>query len=503
MKYKNYINALLAAAVISGSVACTKKDLDRFPSNSIELGKSFQNMTDAKAWNDGFYASFRGRVAGAMIHVLDVQADQLNATVDYGNNLGAEHRMDNSFLSDNGTIAGHWSSYYGAITNLNIAIKGFPTIPIANATEQTTMNNYKGDAHFLRAYYYFNLVKRYAKAYNAATAATDLAVPLVLEYDVNARPARNTVKQIYDQIFLDITTAKSLITRTGAQGSKRITTDAITALEARVKLYTLDYTGAKAAADALIASAKYPLYTTAANVKAMWRTDIMGENILTSNVTTAQETIGTNGIYLGYRAADNRYRPNFIPSMWVINKYDDADFRKFVYFDSTFTVNFTTLSAGRNIFLINKYPGNPALQTSAVTNYMHFPQIFRIAEMYLISAEAGSKGDAAAQADGLLKLNAVRQARGLAAVNVSGAALMQEVKDERFRELAFEGFRLDDLKRWGDPIQRSAPQNTLVIVTNNPSFHQLNVPANDNRFTWAVPFRDMETNPNLSQNPGW
>jgi starch-binding outer membrane protein, SusD/RagB family len=41
--------------------------------------------------------------------------------------------------------------------------------------------------------------------------------------------------------------------------------------------------------------------------------------------------------------------------------------------------------------VINKYPGNPALFTAASTNYQHKPKVFRVAEMYLIAAEADAQ----------------------------------------------------------------------------------------------------------------
>ena len=81
-----------------------------------------------------------------------------------------------------------------------------------------------------------------------------------------------------------------------------------------------------------------------------------------------------------------------------------------------------------SFWCINKYPGNPALFTAASTNYMHKPKIFRIAEVYLISAEAAAQTPAT-EAAALTTLNLLRVARGATAlVGLTGTALMDAIK---------------------------------------------------------------------------
>jgi hypothetical protein len=157
-----------------------------------------------------------------------------------------------------------------------------------------------------------------------------------------------------------------------------------------------------------------------------------------------------------------------------------------------------------DIYCINKFPGNPTLFTAATTNYMQKPKVFRVAEMYLISAEAAAQSTAT-EAAGLATLNQLRTARGLAALTgVTGTALMNAIKDEWVREMLCEGTRLDDLKRWKMGVVRKTPQNT-DLITPGADFEQKNVPAGDNKFVWGIPANDMTTNPSLvgQQNPGW
>lgn len=482
--------------------SCTKK-LDRFPYSSIELSQSFKTVTDAKTWNNGLYSNLRGRVYGIYTFSTDVQADQLNASLEFGNRNGSPHRWE-GFLADDYTIRDTWSGYYYAITNLNIAIDGFETIEPQNATETAALNRYKGDSYLARAYYYHRLVLRWAKPYEPATASSDPAVPLVLTYDVYARPERATVQQIYDQILSDIAQAKTLLAETGFTATRtgRFNKDAVTALEARVKLDMHDWPGAKAAADALITGGNYPLITTQDGLASMWEEDMAQEVIYQLKAIAPNELANTNSIYLGLVAQTGKFTPDFIPSQWVVDMYEDNDIRKPVYFDQkTLTIQGNDYPG---IYLVNKYPGNPALFTGANTNYQHAPKIFRVAEMYLISAEAGARAGAGTEGAALITLNQLRDARGLDALNgLTGAPLMQAIKDERFRELAFEGFRLDDLKRWHEGFQRKDPQN-MDVITPGQFFQTLAISADADKFVWGLPTNDITINLNLRpQNQGW
>ena len=488
----------LITAVMGLSLITSCKKLDLFPANGISLDQAFTSVNDAKAWDNGIYSTFRSRQYGIYMFSTDIQADQLNAGLDFGNRNGNPHRWD-TFLSDDYTIRDTWSGYYYAIRDVNVALGGYPTVPTPTPADVTAMNVYKGNAYFARAYYYFQLVNRFAKAYNPLTAATDLGVPLVLTYDVNARPARASVAAVYTQIQTDLGQAKTLLAGiTGAQGANTFTIDAVNALDARVKLFKHDWAGAYTAANALITSAKYPLYTTATGLTNYWLNDAKQEDIMQCLVIKPNELPNTNSVYLGLIPATSRFTPDFIPSQWVVDAYAAADLRKGVYFASK---PCTIQGASYTLTLVNKYAGNQTLFTGATTNYAQAPKVFRIAEMYLIAAEAAANNGSDANA--IAALDALRAARGLAGASSSGAQLKQDIKDERFRELAFEGFRLDDLKRWNLGFTRSAPQNLNTITVAASNYNVLSIAAGNNKFVWGIPANDITINTNLEQNTGW
>ena len=489
------LSSLIVAASLNG---CKKTDL--FPLNSIEQSQAFKTVQDAKAWDGGLNNTFRFRFYGPYATATDIQADQLNASLDFGNRNGTLHRWGPPLLADDGAFSTQWSGYYGGLTNVNIAIAGYETIPTTTPAQVTELNTYKGNAYFFRAHYYHKLITRFAKPYNAATANTDLGVPLILTFDVNAQPARATVQAVYNQILADIATAKTLLAaRAGSQGANRPTIDVVTALEARVKLDMKDYAGAYAAANSLITSNRYPLYTTAAGLKSYWHNDAKQESIMQIFISRPNELPNTNAVYLGLIPASGKWAPDFIPSRWVVDTYADSDLRKAVYFEAKNVIMQGIDFPGT--FLVNKYPGNPVYFTGANTNYVHEPKAFRIAEMYLIAAEAGATNSTNV-AGATTALNALRVARGLLPVIATGQALIDAVREERFRELAFEGFRLNDLMRYGQGFTRRDPQN-INALTTGADFSSLSIDAANNQFVWAIPTLDVTVNPNIVQNPGW
>jgi hypothetical protein len=493
-------NIIIIVCLIVGISSC---DLDRYPFNAIEQTQAFKTVKDATAFNNALYANLRGRVYGIYLLSPDIQSDLLHASLDFGNLQGAVYRWD--FVDTDNEIRDTWLGYYSALANVNNFLDNVDKIALTTASAEETaeerelLNNYVGEAHFLRAYYYYQLVKRYAKDYEPATAATDLGVPLVLHFNLNEQPSRATVEEVYGQIISDLTTAKSLITTEGVLGSYRITKDCITALEASIYLTTHKYQNAVTAANTLITGGKYPLVNSVTELLNIWHADAIDETIFLLFASQPTELGNANSVYLGFSSASQKYTPNFIPEQWVVDLFDDADFRKSVYLDKKpIYIGGNDYS---NIYLLNKYPGNPALFTSAVSNYQHKPKIFRIAEIHLIKAEAlaWSGNDASA----LAALNELRAHRGLPYLNnISGDVLKEEIQNERTRELLAEGTRLDDLKRWKLGLKRDTPQNVSVVI---PVAVNLEKTANDNKFVWAIPSRDMTTNPNLEgqQNPGW
>lgn len=490
-KIKLSIGALSLLIIAS----CNKSQLNLNPSNEIALNESFEQTSDAQKWDGGMYASLRGATYGEYIMATDIQADQLNATTDYGNNYGGQHTWA-GFTADDGYISSEWSTYYSALASINVAIAGYANIKDTTTAGQASLRQYLGDAYLFRAYYYHQLILRWAKAYNPTTASTDLGVPLVLTYNVNLKPARATVAAVYAQILSDINTARGLLDGvSGSVGAITFSKDAAIALSARVKLCMQDWAGAKAAADSLISSGTYPLVTNPTDFQNMWANDAVNESIVQLTCSQPNEAPNAENMYITFNSATGDNDPNYVPALSIVNLYDAADYRLTTYFTKT-TATFSGVQY-TGVYLVTKFPGNPALWTGTYSDYENAPKVFRIAEDYLISAEAAFEAGNTSAAT--TTLNALRVSRGVAAL---GTVTLQNIQDERTRELAFEGFRLDDLKRWNLGFTRSNPQNTAFLIQGNNYLGQTQAAGAD-KFVWGFPTNDINLNPNLVQNHGW
>jgi SusD family. len=495
------INIIIACLGVLWASSC---DVTRYPFNAIEQTQAFQTVDDAASLNNAMYNALRNRIQGIFMFTTDIQADLLHASFAFSNRKGSTYRWD--WIDSDYALRDVWYYYYSALNNVNNFLDNVGKITTKTNEEAAKLTNLTGEAHLLRAYYYHQLVKLYAKDYEPASAATDPGVPLMLSYSITARPPRASVAEVYEQIVKDLAAARSMISTAGQAGSIRITKDCVPALEARVYLSMHRYTEAAASANELINSPLYPLVNTAARLKAIWHTDAVDESIMmlyssSTELTASSSPVAYFDTYSAWSSTTGYYSPDFMPQQWVLDLYEDNDLRKAVYFEEKTVQLSGTLYNG--IKLVNKYPGNPALFTTANnTNYRHKPKVFRVAEAYLVRAEALAWQSAQDATGALAALNTLRAARGLSALSgLTGDALKKAVMDERTREMAFEGTRIDDLKRWGLGFKRGAPQNEDAVLPG-PSL-LMEVAAGNNKLVWGIPSRDLLANENITQNPGW
>lgn len=487
------INILLGLALAAGSFSSC--EMDYFPTNNIEQSKSFTSAADLQKHTDGIYRSLRSSVGGD--GYADMYVDLFHPTVSYGNTYGNLYGI----LQANSSLESEipFQNYYLALNNINNVIQNGASVKSEDPAEQAKINKNLGEAYFMRAFAYSYLVRFYAKDYNAATASTDLGVPLKTEVNVGERLGRSTVQQTYDFILSDLAKVEELwngLDFSNVESYKgspaKLTPDVLTALKARVALDMDNYTEALAQARKLVDGGNYPLITDAADFQTMWMDD-QGSEIIMHFAISQDELPNELSEYTGnYVPAKNQYSPLYIPQKWVIDAYEDADIRKEAYFyDPPLLLN----TPFTGIYMFNKYPRTKEYNASG--NYAHAPILFRISEMYLIAAEAAVKsGDTAAAAQ---YLNALRTARGLTALP---AVTLEDVQAERLREMIGENQRLIDLKRWNLGIVRHAPQNPDAVADNAL---ELNLPAGHDRMVWPIPAYELNTNAALKgqQNPGW
>lgn len=487
---------LIATVTMLGS-GCMKEE---FPKNVIAVDQSVQTVDDVKAWGNGFLTRMRS-LNGSLYHYgVVVQSDLLIPYYNFGNRGGYYYTFTLTSSSDECT--GVYRGSYNAIKNVNFFLEKVEQFSPKDDAEKEEVAKAKGFAFFLRAFCYDRLLRYYCRTEDPSLPG----VALITKYDPNQRSAgRASQAEVYKQVFDDLQQAEALlqsVNLVGKPASPFITTDAVAALRARAYLTKLDYEQAKAAAEAVIGCGRYALETDVIKLKAMWYNDEpSAELIMMSSAQRPDELPGGAGDLFYYDAKFKFYGADWFPSQEVLARYEDKDVRKSIYF-SSLDVNKKEGEGKIKATLVSKYPGAPDLRDDPrIPVAINRPKPFRIAEQYLIAAEASFKLNDEAKAKEYL--NALRTSRGLDASTASGDALWKEIKEERVRELAFEGFRLHDLRRWGDPVVRGTAQTVADKIFDEQICPKgMTFEASDNHFVWPLPVSDVIEG-NLQQNPGY
>lgn len=333
-------------------------------------------------------------------------------------------------------ILDQWQGFYKALMQVNNVYS------IAQGMEDSAMRTKViGECHYFRAYLHLCLVTRFGD------------VPL-MKVNTDDKVSRTSAAEIWQFIYDELGNAISCL-GTPDEGCNYLSADAATALKARVCLYMGKKEEAVRLAESLIADARYGLDS----FEKIFRGGNNKEVIFAfSCLNTDQSKIAISTMFYSYN------HPNsgsyvYAPAGDVMTMYEDGDLRK--------DISITTLD---NLNFINKYPSGQKGTDPVVVS--------RLAEMYLISAEAQGISK------GLNRLNELRQARGLKKVLPgSESEFIEAILDERRKEFLCEGHRWYDLVRTGKAIEKLGIQQYQTLM--------------------PIPAAERQANKNLTQNLGY
>ncbi|MCH5173145.1 MAG: RagB/SusD family nutrient uptake outer membrane protein [Bacteroidales bacterium] len=498
---KSFINILVAAPALFAFASC---NLDLTPSSAIAFSEGeplIQSAANLTAMENGILSSYRAVQNGGYVLPIEFQFDAFNASIDFGNNYGPIHKTDQNFTSSDYDVEDYWSGNYSVIKNYNVFLEAANDV---SADLRAATNLVKGETFFARASSYLNLARAFGKAYNPSTADNDPCVPLVLKYEQNEKPARASVKAVYEAVKSDLDSAAFYLAGVkGAVRSVKPTIDAVNALYARYYIDTQDYAKAAEYAHKIIDSGTYTLASTAAELNADFVNDNGSEAIIQLAISMTEFTGNTFVAWLYAQNDPNveggeSFRPYFLPTKALIESYEPNDIRLACWFDNTVPVLFSGRYYTGDFYTFVKFRGNPALVSSPIRNGRQAPKPFKLSEMYLIAAEAelAAGNSSAATTD----LNALQSARGASTT----IANVDNIRKEWFKETVGEGLRMSCLKRWGVGFSgRAAQDGAINVVQNGTYFTEKVFEAGSNYFQWPVPSHEMKINKNLKQNPGY
>lgn len=354
-------------------------------------------------------------------------------------------------VTANADVAALWVAAYNTI---NIANNVLSAIPVVNAEDQGQV---EGEARFLRAISYFELILYYAKPYSAGSTSSNPGVPIMDVADRNSTitKPRNSVEEVYQFIVNDLTTAETLLAEGPSPG--RATKEAAAAILSRVYLQMANYAGARDAADRAIATGNYALE---AEVTDAFNGGSSSEDLFDIPVSSVD---GVNSLNTFYASATNGGRGDIEVLPTHLALYEAADDRL-------------------DLFYVDASTGDT--RVGKWTNRYGSVKIVRLAEMYLTRAEANFRLGTSVGDTPLNDVNEVRTRAGLAPL---GAVTLNQILNERRLELAHEGQRLHDVKR----LQGSITEGATTYAYDN------------NFLIFPIPQRERDVNELLTQNDGY
>lgn len=527
----------LTAFLSLGMVGCEVTDLQ--PKDALPEGDAFSSPANIAlavtgvydAAQSGFYDPLNGTALGVRGYPFGAAATELDDirgedVVDIAGFFGIVY--SNQITPSSPNIVNMWSTLYALINQANITIEGVRTATANGVIPVATANAYEGEARFLRALAYHQLLLHFAKPY-ADGQGSSLGVPYretalnsITKIEAAKAQGRNTVAEVYTKILEDLQFAEDNLPATRLGGAKvtRATKGAAIALKQRIRLHQGNYPAAVTEGNKLISASAPFTSSSAFGSFALAETPQAafpgGVNTTAENVfsieNSSDDNASVNGALPSMFGSDApvpvgiaaRGLISISPILYNAPFWTCNDLRRTELTQSNGTRYFT-----------RKY--RDALTRS------DFAPIIRYAEVLLNQAEAEARSGNTSRA--LLLLNAVRNRavinpaeRYTAASFATPNALTGAILNERRIELVGEGFRWDDIHRLSvdpvfktDGIPRKYANSQAVLANYNcqaaTSVAGATAPVGytNTRFLWPIPSLEVANNPTLAsqQNPGY
>lgn len=427
MKLRVYILGIL----VLFSFSCS--DFLKESSQDLAYVRSYEDLDELLIGSA--YLKPEGESYYPYLHLMADETGEIFLNTDYGQDYSGAREAYFGFYTwqkrvnvkpdgtENNVDVTDWDRMYEHINLANMILFEIDKQDADGETQKQAVSRIRGEAHFLRAAYYFWLVNLYGKPYQESTASTDLGVPIkTTEYIEDKIFQRNTVEEVYAQILKDLKQAEENLKDARRKSVYRADITAVYLLRSRVALYMQDWETAKSYARKVLEKN---------NTLVDMNTWKEGEGGFVSK--TSVETIfsmGANhlGEFVSFRVG------GFGVSDDLLSQYKDGDLRRNVFFSEEYVIPANIKYTPLNKYLVN-----------VSENF-----VFRTPEAYLNLAEAcACLDDETGARDALNKLRENRFDRAVnQPVEASGEELISIIRDERYRELCFEGHRWFDLRRY-------------------------------------------------------
>lgn len=433
------------------------------PEDQLSSAVVFKDDKTAIAATVGLYSSmnaFNSSFANYLINFMPaMSADEFYYSL---SSPAFDEFKNNNLTPSNSYIGNFWNPVYSYIYQTNALTEGLEkSVDVSAGVKKQLL----GEAAFLRAFYYFNLVNIFGD------------VPLILntDYKINTSKARSNTDSVYNAIITDLLFAQQSLSD-NYQSSERVRANkaAATALLSRVYLYRNEFAKAEEEATKVINNTNYSLLT---DLNSVFLKNSKEAILQWQSVNKSTPGVNTwEGFSVVPAAAGGRAFYNLTNSL--INSFEANDKRK-ANWTATYVLSGTTYY----------YPYKYKIRTKTTVD--EYSMVIRLAEVYLIRAEA-SVQQTGKVSQAVSDINAIRTRAGLSAVGSEETKdkYLEIIANERWKELFVEAAH-----RWFD-LKRTNKALSVLPVTKGVS-----IDAND--LLYPIPTSALLTNPNLKQNPGY
>ncbi len=444
-------NILIITSLFVFPILSCKNQIDIQPKGAINPANLGQN--EVKQLLTGVYRSFQNNPSTYSYVLGDLMGENLTNS-NLFNSGDLVDFVQGTVKSSNNIVYQMYWGYYNGIFNCNTLLETFSKLD----NNTTTNKQIVATAKYFRAYGYYNLAIRWG------------GVPILTSIKTST-VKRSSLAETWAFIKSDLQSAITdlpAISTIGTDAQYNVSKEAAQALLARVSLYTGDNSTATALSESLINNPKFSLeadfskvYHTVANKELIFGFKYLSNE--TGLVANTNPSFSNTSLY----------------SLFTTNGFPQRG--SYVYLPTQEFQNLFSVSDTRTSTSFVNYNNNGLVMVNKFWNYEPII-ISRIAEMYLISAEAQGLA-------GLARLNQLRAVRGLSPVVVSTSAEYADaIQQERRVELFAEGHRLYDLIRTNKAI------GTLKYIKDK------------NKLLLPIPQQEIDVNndpTNFSQNPGY
>lgn len=446
---KKIFSIVITASMILGLSSC-EGFLDTVPTDSVVDVNALTTIADAGVAVNGLYTLIKdGNIYGSdMVYLGDMRGDNLYPTSISG--YGKTIYLYDYTETQSSYFSSLWGYYYKTIMRANALLANIDNLEAISSSDQQKKSDYKGQAYAVRAFCYFDLARLYGYPYQKDNGASLGAIILTSpSAPSQVRVPRSTVADLYAQVESDIDVIKN-------------------------------------SPYSLVPNSEY---------RAYWGQEGASESILEfvlAMKNNIDDDMGFGCVYNALWFGESAAKGNVVPTLKWRNLFVDTpnDVRsQMIQYDDAVTGPKQT---GR--YWIDKFCGNKSRNMSYRLNN---PHIYRMAEAYLIAAEAALETGKSAEASEYL--NIVRKRADPTASNVT--ATLELIMTERQKEFIGEGDRFFDVMRRGGKFVRDMSIDPDDF--GGGAGYQTTIDWNYFKIVMPISSTEMLIHPELQQNPGY